>query len=85
MGSKIYYVEDGYVRGYAAVSEIRKGSMTCDVSGKNYEGIQAIMPAKSWKWIQPIAFKGFQGFRYAQLNNIKIVGNWTDPKPNIIN
>jgi hypothetical protein len=84
IGSKVFYVEDGYIRGFGVVSNIVNGNMTCDVSGKDWgEGFHAIMDAKSWAWIKPIPMKGFQGWRYFNGNYEKI-GNWLDPKPNTL-
>lgn len=80
-GSRVFYVEDGYVRGYAVVSEIREGEMECGTTGQEWlGGHHAILPAASWKWIEPIPMKGFQGFRYCSLD-IQVVGGWLDSKP----
>ena len=80
IGDKVFYVEDGFVRGFAVVYDIDFGDVTCDVSSKQRSGNQIIMKADSWKWIQPIAMRGFQGWRYFS-QPYTIVGDWKDPKP----
>lgn len=93
IGSKLYYVEDGYIRGFATVEQIVRGDgpFTCETTGKSWGGGWfAVMRADSWKWISPIPYKGFQGWRRIDeamlkaLNNgkpVDIVGGWLDPKP----
>ena len=84
IGSRIFYVEDGYVRGFGVVSEIKNGDMQCGTTGYDWgDGTHAIMQADSWKWIKPIPMKGFQGWRYFKAKGIKVVGNWLDPKPSV--
>jgi len=68
VGDRVYYVEDGYVRGFALVREIvkRDTSMRCDTTGIVWPpGVYVFMRADSWQWIKPIPMKGFQGFCYA--------------------
>jgi len=80
-GSKVFYVEDGFVRGYAEVSRIATGKFLCDTTGREWpKGIYAIMEASSWKWIKPIAMRGFQGMRLMK-QPYKVIGDWKDPKP----
>jgi hypothetical protein len=87
VGTKIYYVEEGHVRGYAVVdevSEVDEGDepLVCETTGKEWPpGVYAIMRADSWKWIEPIRHRGFQGFRYFDDRNARVVGGWLDPKP----
>lgn len=83
-GDKIFYTENGFVRGYAVVKEIRTDQMQCSTTGKHFAaGIYLIMDANSWKWIKPIAYPGFQGWRYfdAQIAKPEVIGGWLDPKP----
>jgi len=86
-GSKIFYVEDGYIRGYGVVSvitEIKDDHFQCDVTGKKWEpGTYAVIPADSWKWIKPISHKGFQGYRYFDGAGVEVVGGWLDEKPEV--
>lgn len=83
IGSKVFYVDDGYIRGFSEICEITNGSMLCETTGKLWpDGFYAIMLASSWKWIKPLACKGFQGFRYVDLD-YEIVGSWKDKKSEI--
>ena len=84
VGSRIYYIEDGYIRGFGEVASIVKKEPICDVTGRKWdEGWYAIIPACSWKWIKPIPMKGFQGFRYFDDKDVEIIGKWLDPKPKV--
>lgn len=84
ISSKVFYVEDGYVRGFAEVFKIHFGQMTCEITGKIWKGnCILVMSASSWCWIKPIKMKGFQGYRYFN-QPVEIVGNWLDPKPKIL-
>lgn len=84
IGSKIFYAEDGYVRGYGVVSKIVNGTMECDTSGTDWGyGWHAIMSANSWTWIHPIAMNGFRGYRYFDSRNVVCIGTWRDPKPKV--
>lgn len=87
IGSRLFYVEDGYLRGYAVVSNVRTGQMRCDVTGKKWApGAYAVMRADSWKWIRPIPIRGFQGWRYMPQEieaEVQVVGGWKDPKPEV--
>jgi len=67
VSDRIYYVEDGYVRGFGLVDKVREHeALTCDTTGREWPaGWYAFMDAMSWKWIAPIRMKGFQGYRLA--------------------
>lgn len=83
-GEKVWYVEDGYLRGYCIVSEIKHLiKMQCDTTGREWpQGFYVFMDSKTWTWIDPIPYKGFQGYRRAEgLPEYKIVGDWKYPKP----
>jgi len=87
---RVYYVEDGYVRGFALVSNIarRIEGFPCRATGTLWPpGVFVFMAADSWKWIKPIPMKGFRGFRYADQYFTQIdvdqVGGWLDPKPEV--
>ncbi len=84
-GTRIFYVEDGYVRGFATVSEVLDSDgMECETTGRVWApGFYAVMPAHSWTWIEPLSCKGFQGWRYFDDSKVEIVGDWLDPKPRI--
>lgn len=84
IGDRIFYTEDGYVRGFAVVNDIvQKNAMGCDTTGRQYpKGYYAFMDASTWKWIDPIPYKGFQGFRYFE-QSFNVVGDWEDDAPEI--
>lgn len=84
-GDKCFYVENGYIRGYAIVDEIREDpGLTCATTGRTFApGYYVMMDATSWTWIRPIPYQGFQGWRYFQAPAIEIVGGWLDPKPSL--
>jgi hypothetical protein len=69
VGDRVYYVEDGYVRGFAVVCRTLHSPdcRACDSTGRKWsQGFFVFMDAASWRWISPIPMKGFQGFRYAR-------------------
>jgi hypothetical protein len=93
-GDRVYYVEDGYIRGFAPIKRIlaTAAGVRCDTTGRHWPpGYYVFMDATTWKWIRPIPMKGFQGFRYKtfasfpqlQDHNLEIVGGWLDPKPEV--
>ena len=82
IGSKIYYVDQGMLVGYAVVHKIDTCDIICEITGRKAQNKVAIMKADSWTWIEPIKMAGFQGFRYLpETLSIKVVGGWLDPKP----
>jgi len=80
---KVFYCEDGYIRGFCEVSHIEKMKKnTCSTTSLKYpEGIYLMMDSTTWKWITPIPMKGFQGYRYFKDINFDIIGGWKDNKP----
>lgn len=86
-GSRVYYVEDGFVRGYALVSHVSAQDGTqCDTTNRLWKGVGTVfMSASTWTWIRPIPMKGFQGYRYADFPPVMIhaVGTCRDPKPKV--
>jgi hypothetical protein len=85
-GSRIFYVEDGYIRGFCPICEIAdsEGSFEiCEVTDRIWHGkVFIYMYAKEWKWIKPIRMKGFQAWRYFEApDDMGIIGDWMDPKP----
>ena len=82
VGDKVFYVEDGYVRGYCTLAGLSAGeSGECQATGRDWgEGPQLVMRADSWKWVKPIPMKGFQGFRYFD-QPYEVVGDWQDKRP----
>jgi len=84
IGDRVFYVEEGYIRGFATVYQIKSGKYMCETTGKMWpNGNYVFMSADSWKWIDPILHQGFQGFRYLNDIEFEIVGDWKDPKPRI--
>jgi hypothetical protein len=88
VGDRVFYVEDGYIRGYAVVCDIfYSNGMTCDTTGRKWPyGWYLKMRADSWKWIEPIAMNGFRGWRHmVKPERIPVieVGGWLDPKPEV--
>lgn len=83
IGGKVWYVENGYIRGYAFCSHIERDGATCATTGRHWLGaVRIIMAADSWKWIKPIPMKGFQGWRYfIAPADMEIAGDWKAPKP----
>jgi hypothetical protein len=80
-GTRIFYVEDGYVRGFAVVERVVTGSMLCSTTGRQWSpGTYAVMAASSWKWIRPLPMTGFRNWKYFTLQ-YEIVGDWLSPKP----
>ena len=83
-GSKVYYCEDDYIRGFGVVASIIQKDCQCEYTNRQWgEGWYAIIPACSWQWIKPIAMTGFQGFRYFNDKDVEVVGDWQSPKPEI--
>lgn len=85
-GDKMFYVEDGFIRGYAVVDQVFFAKeMRCDTSDRRFgPGWYVFADATTWKWIVPIQFRGFQGWRYFPEHLkplVKVVGGWLDPKP----
>jgi len=82
-GSKVFYVEDGFVRGFAVVDRVVDGEMVCSTTGTQWgAGIYAVMDASTWQWICPLPMKGFQGWRYfTKASEVRIVGDWKSPRP----
>jgi len=97
-GDRVWYVEDGYIRGFCVITEIVCSTgMTCDTTGRQWpEGIYIIMDATRWHWIKPVPMRGFQGFRYVRYDRnafpdfgsgptgIEFMGEWRDPKPAVL-
>jgi hypothetical protein len=85
VGDRCYFVQGHYVRGFALVDSLEYlEQQTCDTSGQGYGvGHYAFMDARSWQWVTPTLYKGFQGYRYTEawVDELAIVGGWLDPIP----
>ena len=66
-GDRIYYVEDGYVRGFALAERVTfLESADCNTTGLTWSrGWYVFMDATTWRWIRPILMMGFQNWRRA--------------------
>ena len=88
-GDRIFYVEDGFLRGFGVVDEVSFGTVYNDFTGNTSpSGWHIYYYGQSWLWIKPIPMKGFQGCRYrtdeiVRPGAIEIVGGWKDPKPEV--
>ena len=90
--SRLYYVQDGFIRGFAVISSIDNAQYLCMTTNRQWpQGYYAVMDARTWTWIKPIPMKGFQAWRYFTPPNdrfaripVEIVGNWLDPMPKVL-
>jgi len=85
VGDKVFYTEAGYIRGYALVCNIvdKLAVGKCSTTGRDYpKGYYVFMDASTWKWVKPVPYKGFQGFRYFD-QDVEVVGGWEDDMPNL--
>ena len=65
IGDKVYYVDNGEIRGYGIVFDIESGEMECEATGRIYHGTH--LKQRKWVWLKTtIPFRGFQGFRYVK-------------------
>ena len=81
-GERVYYTEDGFLRGYATVTSVEHAEKICETTGRFWRGLIVTMDATSWTWIKPTPFPGFRGYQYARFaKEPEAVGNWLDPKP----
>ena len=82
VGNGIWYVEDGFIRGFAIITRIVcVDAQQCSTTGREFRpGWYVYSRAESWKWIRPIPMKGFQGWRYYDGPG-EVIGQWRDPRP----
>lgn len=86
-GDRVFYSENGFLTGFAVIKRFeRKYQQTCSTTGRRWpDGWYVYMDALTWQWIEPIPYKGFQGWRYFNHDlfgpKLKIVGGYMDPKP----
>lgn len=76
-GDRVYYVEDGFVRGFAVLDRrlLKSDLVRCDTTGRDWApGVYLFMRADSWRWVCPIPMRGFQGFRYIQATRLRDSG-----------
>ena len=70
-GDKIYFTEDGLIKGYGIIFRIEQIAepemeSKCDTTERVWGNVGDWMVSyKDWHWLKnPIRFKGFQGIRY---------------------
>lgn len=85
-GDKIFYVEDGFIRGFCVIDCVEwRERRICQTTYNVWEeGWYIEMDATTWQWVKPIPYTGFQGWRYMPkpfLSKVEIVGNYKDKKP----
>lgn len=83
-GSRVYYVEDGAIRGFCVVETLVQavGGKPTNEFYAPRSGLLIYMRCDSWMWVDPVAYCGFQAWRYAPARStFHVVGRWTDPRP----
>ncbi len=86
-GDRVFYSEGGFLTGFCIIKRFeRKYYQKCASTGRMWpNGWYVYMDALTWQWIEPIPYKGFQGWRYFNTDllgpKLKIVGDYKDPKP----
>lgn len=63
IGSKCYLVHKGFIIGWMEIVGLSEKNFTCSTTGKKWLG-KFIERSGPFNYIEPIAMKGFQGFRY---------------------
>jgi len=62
-GDRIFFIEDGFIRGYGRVITFTSGQMRCDTTGRIWRGYH--VHYARWRWLDvPVIKKGFRGFMY---------------------
>jgi hypothetical protein len=93
VGDRVYYIEDGYIRGFAVVARVER---IRDRDTGKVLAARVMMDARSWSWIKPIPVAPWEVVRsYMYAGNFKLysrgvglardrvneIGGWLDPKP----
>jgi len=68
VGDKCYLLYNGYVIGWMKIVGFKEDEFKCGVTGKHWKG-KFIQRSGKFHKIKPIVMKGFQGYRYINLNN----------------
>jgi hypothetical protein len=86
-GNRVFYVEDGYIRGFGIVKIISEDDQgfRCDATDREWPpGWYVHMETKTWKWIRPVPMEGFRGFQYLQAGRtFMVVGGWKSDRPRV--
>lgn len=84
LGDNIFYVYGDYIRGFGVVCEIKDEPIECTVTKfKSGKARSAIVKAESWKWVHPIPYPSFRGWRYYR-GTFTVSGDWLSPMPAIV-
>ena len=76
-GDKCYIVHKGFVKGWMEIVGFSEKKFTCTTTDKKWEG-KFIERSGPFHYIQEqIPYKGFQGFRYFDLNEYKLQNDIT--------
>ncbi|MFW6233307.1 MAG: hypothetical protein ACOC3Z_01445 [Nanoarchaeota archaeon] len=67
VGDKCYLNYKGNIIGWMYITGLSEKEFTCDVTGKVWKG-KFIERSGKFNKIKPLPMKGFQGFRYFNLN-----------------
>lgn len=63
IGDRCYVVHNGCIRGWMEITNFMEDSFTCTTTGRKWHG-KFIERSGQFHKIRPIAYKGFQGWRY---------------------
>lgn len=71
-GDKCYIVHDGFVKGWMEIVGFTEKQFTCTTTKKRWEG-KFIERSGPFHYLEEkVPYKGFQGFRYFDLNEYKL-------------
>lgn len=63
VGSRCYVCHDGAIRGWMEISGFEEKEFECTTTGEYWKG-KFVKRSGPFHYIEPIPYKGFQGFRY---------------------
>jgi hypothetical protein len=66
VGNKCYVVYDGIIKGFSYISGFEEKEFKCESTGKKWKG-KFIQRKPDFHKINPIEYKGFQGYRYFKI------------------
>ena len=69
VGDKVYFIENGEIKYYHIVIGTVEDGFECEATGRVWEGNNILMSYPEVKLKKPIPMKGFQGFRYTEIND----------------
>ena len=74
-GDKCYLVHNGYIVGWMEIVGFREKSFYCPVTRKRWQGKFIERSGPFHYMTEKIPYKGFQGFRYFDLEDYKLKNN----------